>query len=481
MIVANTVIERVDEMQPSFVPKDVQVIVTRDDGEKADAAVNLLIEHLAIALVTVAIVLVFFLGWREALIVTVTVPLIFSITLAADLLGGVTINRVTLFALILSLGLLVDAAIVVIENIHRHYGSKQSRASKEKTTVLATNEIGNATNLATFAVMLVFSALFLVSGMAGDYFYPIAYNVPIAMAASVVVAYIVTPWAANRWLSRHTVQEADEHEQEESHGEPGRLEKFYLRLIAPLQERRAARIGFAVLIAVLTTGSIMQGAWRVRPSGVGGPVSWFGVNIGFLPKDNKNTFNIVIAMPETTPVEETDRFVREIGVLLSKDKNVVNYQGWVGQAGIADFNGLFKGTTNREGTRSLKSASILPTSTTGRKARSTSSANFARRSRRSAGAIPVRKQRSSRTRPARRCAPRCWPNSTVLTRKACGNCRPRSGKPSKKPTTWSICPTLNRKMSPNTASYRTRKRRRSPRYRRRRLRRRSQSSMAVTN
>jgi multidrug efflux pump subunit AcrB len=350
VVVANTVVGRVEEMQSSFVPKDVQVVVTRDDGEKANAAVNLLIEHLAIALVTVAIVLVFFLGWREALIVTVTVPLIFSITLASDLLGGVTINRVTLFALILSLGLLVDAAIVVIENIHRHYGSKQTRASKEKTTVLATNEIGNATNLATFAVMLVFSALFLVSGMAGDYFDPIAYNVPIAMAASVVVAYIVTPWAANRWLSRHVVQEADEHELEALHGKPGRLERLYLRLIAPLQERRAARIGLAIVIAVLMTGSIMQGAWQfVRPSGVGGPVSWLGVNIGFLPKDNKNTFNIVVAMPETTPVEETDRFVREIGVLLSKDRNVVNYQTWIGQAGVADFNGLFKGTTNREG------------------------------------------------------------------------------------------------------------------------------------
>lgn len=350
VVVANAVIDRIERMQRSFVPEDIQVVVTRDDGEKADAAVNLLLEHLLIALGTVGLVLMFFLGWREAMIVMVTVPLILSITLMADLLGGVTINRVTLFALILALGLLVDAAIVVIENIHRHYGSARAGTSKEEMTVLATNEIGNATNLATVAVMLVFAALFLVTGMAGDYFYPIAYNVPIAMAASVVVAYIVTPWAANRWLHRHDVQEEEMHAQGDSHGEPGRMERLYLRLITPLQQRRSVRLAFGIMILVLMGASIMQGAWQfVRPSGVGGAVSQLGVAIGFLPKDNKNTFNIVVSMPEDTPVEETDRFVREIATLLAQEKEVVNYQTWIGQAGVEDFNGLFKGTAGRTG------------------------------------------------------------------------------------------------------------------------------------
>ncbi len=348
--VANAVIDRVERMQASFVPKDVQVIVTRNDGEKADAAVNLLLEHLLVALATVGLVLIFFLGWREASIVMVTVPLILSITLAADLLGGVTINRVTLFALILSLGLLVDAAIVVIENIHRHYGSKRSRIGKEAITVQATNEIGSATNLATVAVMLVFSALFLITDMAGQYFYPIAYNVPIAMAASLLVTYIVTPWAANRWLHRHAVQEEDAHTQEATHGEPGKMERLYLRLITPLQQRRFMRLTFGGVILVLMAASIMQGAWQfVRPAGVGGTVSALGVPLGFLPKDNKNTFNIVISMPETAPVEVTDRFVREVTTLLSKEKSVLNYQTWIGQAGVEDFNGLFKGTAGRMG------------------------------------------------------------------------------------------------------------------------------------
>jgi len=349
--VANAVIDRVERMQASFVPKDIQVVVTRDDGEKADAAVNLLLEHLLIALGTVGLVLVCFLGWREAMIVMVTVPLILSITLVANLLGGVTINRVTLFALILALGMLVDAAIVVIENIHRHYGSQGSRTSKETVTVLATDEIGNATNLATFAVMLVFISLLLaLTGMPRQYFFPVAVTVPVAMAASIFVAYIVTPWAANRWLHRQDIREEDTHAQDAGHGEPGRLERLYLRLFAPLQQRRSVRIAFGAALLLLMTVSVMQGAWQfVRPEGVGGAVSSLGVPIGFLPKDNKNTFSVVVSMPEITPVEETDRFTREITTLLSKEQHVINYQTWIGQAGIADFNGLFKGTAGRSG------------------------------------------------------------------------------------------------------------------------------------
>jgi len=350
VVTANAAIDRVERMRAAFVLKDIQVVVTRNDGEKADAAVNLLLEHLLIALGAVGLVLIVFLGWREALIVMVTVPLILSITLMADYLGGVTINRVTLFALILALGLLVDAAIVVIENIHRHYGSAGTGADKQKITIDATNEIGNATNLATFAVMLVFVALFLIGGMPGDYFYPIAYNVPIAMAASVVVAYIVTPWAANRWLGHHKPRKEDAQAEEAPHDAPGRLERLYLRLLTPLQNRRSIQLAFGMAILLLMAGSILQGAWQfVRPSGVSGEVSALGVPIGFLTKDNKNTFSIVVSMPETTPIEETDRAVREVAVLLSKEAEVANYQTWIGQAGVEDFNALFKGTAGRSG------------------------------------------------------------------------------------------------------------------------------------
>jgi multidrug efflux pump subunit AcrB len=353
VFVANSVLDRIERMKQDFIPKDVDVVVTRNDGKKANDAVNGLMEHLGIAVVTVSIIMMAFLGWKEALIVTVTVPLIFFVTLAADFFGGVTINRVTLFALILSLGLLVDAAIVVIENIHRHYSHanpKGDMLDKQHVTVVATNEIGNATNLATLAVMMVFASLFLVTGMAGEYFYPIAYNVPIAMAASIVVAYIVTPWASNRWLSRHQVHDADVQEEQETHGHPDRLQILYRRLFTPLLNSARTRRRLAILVAVLMTASILQGAWQfIRPAGVGGAQSFFGVNLGFLPKDNKNTFNMVFYMPETTAVEETARMVRDVTWTLGRDANVENMQSWLGFAGVADFNAMQQGTADRAG------------------------------------------------------------------------------------------------------------------------------------
>ncbi|WP_082796894.1 efflux RND transporter permease subunit [Sphingopyxis granuli] len=354
--VSEAVAGRVARMQANFIPRAVHVVTTRDDGQKADEAVNGLMEHLGIALVTVSFIMLLFLGWREALIVSVTVPVIFSITLGADLLGGVTINRITLFALILALGLLVDASIVVIENIHRHYHHERSDASKEDVTVLATNEIGGATNLATFAVMLVFAALLLVTGMAGDYFYPIAYNVPIAMLASIVVAYIVTPWAANRWIKRPAptggLLDSEDEEDGEAHGEhkPDWLRDTYLRIIRPLQERSKARKALMVGTIIALVLSAAQGGWQfVRPSGVGGPVSPLGVAMGFLPKDNKNTFNIVVTAAEASPVENTARIVHDINGLLAADSLVVNYQSWIGRAGVPDFNGLMQGTSLRTG------------------------------------------------------------------------------------------------------------------------------------
>ena len=200
--------------------------------------------------------------------------------------------------------------------------------------------------------MLVFASLFLITGMPGDYFYPIAYNVPIAMAGSILVAYIVTPWAANRWVKWHPRQSANDLEDQkgDKHQEPGRLERAYLFLYTPLQNSNLIKMGFLCVILLLMTGSLLQGTWQfIRPQGVGGPQSEFGVNIGFLPKDNKNTFNIVIYMAADDPLEKTDQLTREISALLSSNPLVENYQSWVGKAGVADFNGMFKGTSGRTG------------------------------------------------------------------------------------------------------------------------------------
>lgn len=343
VFVANDVLERIERMKAQFVPAGVELVVTRNDGEKADAAVSGLIEHLGIAVLAVFLVTAAFLGLKEALIVGVTVPLILALTLGAAYLFGLSINRVSLFALILSLGLLVDGAIVVIENIHRNY-SRLGKQDKRRVTVQATNEIGNPTNLATLAVMLVFGSLLVVSGMPGQYFYPVAFNVPVAMAASLLVAYAVVPWAANRWLKPGEGHDLEDHDTQD------RLHRFYRAIMSPLVDRSRSRWLVFLLAGLAIALSLLQPAWQLlRPAGLSGPQSWFGVELAMMPKDDKNTFNITLDLPATAPVETTDQFAREVGALLRENAYVRNYQSWIGEAGVIDFNGLLRGAGNKQG------------------------------------------------------------------------------------------------------------------------------------
>ncbi|MCU7886796.1 MAG: efflux RND transporter permease subunit, partial [Candidatus Thiodiazotropha sp. (ex Lucinoma annulata)] len=176
VILTEALRNRVTVMQESFLPPDVHLIVTRDDGIKADRTVSTLVEHLFIAVAAVSVVLWIFLGWRAALLVAITIPLVFAVVMGMDLIAGPTLNRITLYALILALGMLVDDAIVVIENTHRHYQALPANAScvdRSEAAIKATHEIGNPTTLATFTVVTVFLSLTLVTGMLGQYFYPI--------------------------------------------------------------------------------------------------------------------------------------------------------------------------------------------------------------------------------------------------------------------------------------------------------------------
>jgi len=343
VFVAEDIIKRIDRLKSNMIPDGVHVVITRNDGAKANASVNNLIEHLGIAIFSVFVICIFFLGIKEALIVGITVPLILGLTLGISLLSGLTINRISLFGLILSLGLLVDSAIVVIENIHRRY---KNLAGKEKVdvTILATNEIGNPTNLATFAIMLVFLSLLLVTGMIGQFFYPIAFNVSVAMISSLIVAYIVTPWAANKWLKPGEGHDLEDHNKTDN------LHKFYHWVITPLLSKRKYRY-ITMLLIICTIGlSLLQPTWQfIRSEGVSGAISKGSVALALLPKDNKNTFNVTIDMPEYTPVEVTDQVTREIGGILRKNQYITNYQTWLGQSGIIDFNGLLRGASNKLG------------------------------------------------------------------------------------------------------------------------------------
>lgn len=343
VLVANDVIKRIERMRVQFVPPGVELIVTRNDGRKADAAVNGLLGHLGISILAVFLIIAVFLGPREALIVGVTVPLILALALGTDYLAGLTINRVSLFGLILSLGLVVDAAIVVIENIHRRY-SHLGQDDKRRTTVQATNEIGNPTNLATLAVMMVFGSLLVITGMPGQYFYPVAFSVPVAMAASLLVAYSVVPWAANRWLKPGEGRDLEDHDTRD------RLHRVYRAVMTPLVDRPRLRRNVFLLAALAITLSLFQPLWQfVRPGGMSGPQAWFGIEMAMMPKNDINTFNITIDMPESAPVEDTDRLAREIGVLLRRSPLVRDYQTWIGKAGVIDFNGLLRGAGNKRG------------------------------------------------------------------------------------------------------------------------------------
>jgi multidrug efflux pump subunit AcrB len=203
VVIANAVKEELETYKEFLAQNGINYVITRNDGERANEAVNELVFHLILSIVIIAILLIFVLGWRESLIVTFTVPAILAITLFVAYLTGQTINRITLFAFLLSLGLLVDAAIIVIENIHRHYHSLESQhETPEDLMVKATDEIGPPTNIATLAIILTMVPMAFVGQMMGQFMKPIPANVPVALIASLFVAYIFTPYMALRMLKK---------------------------------------------------------------------------------------------------------------------------------------------------------------------------------------------------------------------------------------------------------------------------------------
>jgi len=328
VFVANDVIKKAEELKKTL-PKDVEIFVTRNDGKKANHAVNELIYHLLISLGIIVILLIVMLGWREALIVAFTVPLILSITLFIGMLAGQTINRITLFALILSLGLLVDSAIIVIENIHRHFeiGDKP----REYAAIFATNEIGNPTNIATLAIILAFVPMFFVTGMMGPYMQPIPFNVPVAMIASLVIAYMFTPWAAVKFLPEH----------KDAHHEPFDIRKtktfkIFHSILDPLLTSTPKRVVFFTALIVLLLGSMALPAFKI-------------VLFKMLPSANKNTFNITIDLPKGSSIESTKEVSDCVASILAKEKEIKDFEQFIGITGVVDFNGLLRGSSMKRG------------------------------------------------------------------------------------------------------------------------------------
>ncbi len=333
VFVANDVTKRLNELKKVMIPDNVGIQIMRNYGEKANKAVNTLIEHLSISIIVVAVILTIFLGWRESLIVTVTVPLVLLSVLFVDFVIGQSINRITLFALILSLGLLVDSGIVVIENIHRHMTMKGFHSFRD-TIVIATNEVGNQTNIATIAVILAFIPMAFVTGMMGPFMRPIPINVPVAMIVSLLVAYTTIPYISKRFLPVHK-----KHKAKKRH----LLQTLYKKTVIPLLRKRYLRTLIYILSIVLLAGSLLMPAWQfIRPSGLNGPLSPLGVEFKLLPESNVNTFMVEIKMPFDTPAETTLAIAEKAGRIIGNNPYVTDYQIYVGTSAPFDFGSLMR-------------------------------------------------------------------------------------------------------------------------------------------
>lgn len=334
--VAEQILDRVEVLAHEILPAGVGIEITRNYGKTANEKVNELVKHLGIAVATIVVLIAFALGWREALIVALAVPLTLAVTLLGDLIVGYTINRVTLFALILSLGLLVDDPIVDVENIHRHF--KLRTHPPLEATLIAIDEVRPPTILATFTVIVSFLPMFFVTGMMGPYMRPMPFNVPLAMLMSLVVAFTVTPWATYHLLKKEYSEplSGGKEKKTDAGEEAAGLKRLYRRILLPLLEKPSR--GWLFLAAVL-------GAFFVSIALVA-----FGlVPLKMLPYDNKSELQIVIDMPEGTSLEYTDAVTKEISTYVATVSEVTTYQAYVGTASPFDFNGMVRHYFLRQG------------------------------------------------------------------------------------------------------------------------------------
>jgi len=323
--VTHAVLQRVEQARTTLLPPEITLAVTRDYGETAGEKASELILHLLIATLSVSALIWIFLGWREAIVVLVAVPVTLALTLFAYYALGYTLNRITLFALIFSIGILVDDAIVVVENIYRHLA--MGDRSPELASVEGVDEVGNPTILATFTVIAAILPMAFVSGMMGPYMRPIPVGASVAMLASLAVAFVVTPWLAYRLLKGHVhhVEVAPGHEPEDG----GRIDRIYRRIMSPLMAKRGLRRGFHATVLLLLVAS--AGLLVVR-----------AVQVKMLPFDNKSEFQVVLDFPEGTSLETSNRAASEIAARLGSEPEVVSTQVYAGTAAPFNFNGLVR-------------------------------------------------------------------------------------------------------------------------------------------
>ncbi len=333
--VARAIVEGMEELQETLLPAEVHYEVTRNYGKTADEKVRNLLRSLAFAIITVILLLAFTLGWREALVVALAVPLSFSLALFANFLLGYTINRVTLFALILSLGLVVDDPITNVDNMQRHI--LQGKRNSEDATLAAVDEVLPPVMMSTLAIIVSFTPLFFITGMMGPYMAPMAANVPITVIFSTLCALSIVPWFTHLLLKKSGVAKDQESAESDLRRAPkGWIRKSYRTIVSPFLSSRIARWLLLVMVVLLFAFAVALVFWRQVP-------------LKMLPFDNKNEFQIVLDLPEGTTLEETDRAVQAYEAYLRKVPEVTSIVSFVGLSSPMDFNGMVRHYYLRQG------------------------------------------------------------------------------------------------------------------------------------
>jgi multidrug efflux pump subunit AcrB len=323
--------KRAEEFKARYFPSSLQMTVTRNYGETAAEKSNELLLHMMIAVLSVTILIWLILGFRESCVVAVAIPVTLALTLVVFLLYGYTLNRITLFALIFSIGILVDDAIVVIENIVRHRRLPQNRdRSFVDIAIEAVDEVGNPTILATFTVIAAILPMAMVRGLMGPYMRPIPIGASAAMVFSLLVAFVITPWAALRFMKG---SHAAHHDEGETENWGTRL---YRRFMGMLLSRGRNQWAFLSLVVVMLLGSMSLVYFKL-------------VIVKMLPFDNKSEFQVIVDMPEGSSLEKTAAVTRELAVRLTEIPEITDFETYVGTASPFNFNGLVRHYYMRRG------------------------------------------------------------------------------------------------------------------------------------
>ena len=320
--VAQAVHDKINELQQSIFPENVHVEVLRDYGETANEKVNNLTTSLAFAVFTVVVFIAVFLGWRSAVVVGLAVPICYGITLSLDLMFGYTINRVTLFALILSLGLLVDDPITGVDNIQRYL--KDKSGSLQDKIVGAINEIRVPLLMSTLTIVLAFVPLAFITGMMGPYMAPMAFNVPLSVISSTLVAFLVTPWLASKLIKPTPTTQIDKNNKQNQG-----FSQFYRRILTPLLDNKKKGKLVLWLVLALFIIAAMLPVMRLVP-------------LKLLPFDNKNEVQIIIDMPENSTLEQTAAMAKVVSNKVQQLSEIKVISAYVGTSSPIDFNGMVR-------------------------------------------------------------------------------------------------------------------------------------------